>query len=31
MVKKYNVWAIVGFLGLTVLDSLKLINIGSFV
>jgi hypothetical protein len=31
MVKKYNFWAIVGFLGLTALDALKVIDIGSFV
>lgn len=31
MVKKYNVWAIVVFLGLTGLDALKVISIGSFV
>lgn len=31
LVKKYNVLAIVFFLALTVLDSLKLIDIGSFV
>jgi hypothetical protein len=31
IVKKYNFWAIVAFLGLTVLDALKVIDIGSFV
>lgn len=31
LIKKYNLWVIVGLLGLTVMDSYKLINIGSLV
>lgn len=30
-IKRYNLWVIVGLLGLTVMDSYKLINIGSLV